>query len=1494
MEENNVKVKSKAKITVVVLIAFLLLCAAVGSAFLLMQKKNNVDNGEVVIKYEEKETAADEATLRKLLAHESDMIIEVTEDIMISQPITVKGGKRLTGDGTISMALYVEPYQYMLVVDKDSNLELDGVTIDGNGSSNCVKVEKNAQCSLMSGKLTYGCPTVIESFGDVYIKGGAIVDAVGTGVYVHSTGKVYMTAGSVSGCIDCGIEGAVDSYISVSEKAVLHDNMEYFIYSKGTCDITGGDFRDAQSDMVYTSGVMNVKYEGDEKDGMLKWHDIKGCAFIVGNGGELNVEKLHVTDVENRIVSTSAGKNVANISNCLFENIGGAAVYVRADANLKNVDIKNAGYGSKSAGTGGNSGIMVIETGKVNIDNVTITGTVKDGIQNGGGIVTGKNLVVNSAGRIGINSYKLNDVEGSVKLDNVTINGAKSNGLHVEASTLTVTNAKIKDVGGEGARAQKAGKLNITNIEIKNAKGRNITSYDAGSKVVVKNAKTVGGQRGIGAFGGNVTATKVSIDSPTEYGVTASKKSNVNVTDVTIKNSAKTAVNANDAVITMDKAIIENQKEEAGLNADYSGKITLKDADIKFAKGIEGDIDGVRAVGPATITLENVDVVNAPRSAVYSNGAQAKITVKNVTATGGKRGIQIFKGGQIEGETISITSPTEYGVTCGDKGSIFTLTNLTVTDCGKHAVNVYDSAVAEVTGGTFTKTADLGVYVGNKGKLTLNDVAVSNTKNSGMMNENATLVVKIGSIKGAGGHGVYTSKGGQTTLKNFTTTDGKRGIQVFTGGKVTGEVVTILSPTEHGVACGGEGSCVDITNLTVSRKGDSGASSGEHAINVYEGAIAKVTKGTLVSPGVNGVNVDKGAQLTLDNVKVEKAGAHAVYTEKATLVLKGTIEIIEPKNRGLVNYGGIVDAKDAIVNVNNPGEFGVATNVSTKKVKVDEVETTVETPGTTTIGELNISSAGEEKKAYSSMTVNGVGTVVTVYKGEITDSWKHGINVEKGTLNLSNFKINNSGQEKADNGEYDGVQAQAASTINLSGVEVTGGSNGVNISKSGNVTGSDTVTIKSPAMHGVKCKGGNFTLVDLKVTNSGSHGVNLEDSASGTMTGGKIEDSGKNGIYLYDKNSSLNVGNMEITGCGAKGIEVNKFATATLSGTVQIKNSNKENLYLHNTSTVNVDGTLNMTGGNTYSLAVYGESTVNGDTNNSKITIATPKSFGVFIADAGSLLKVNNMELTNCQNHGIFIKDKGQAEFNGSVSIQGANSGDYDCLYVTGASSQATVNGTLTTTGGRYGLGIFSGGKVIKGENYSKIEINSSRKHGAVVMNNSELNVGAMTLNTCGGNGIHMQYDKPTVKLTGQVDMSNINGNGVDVYHGDLKAESATINVTTAQYGLRARGSSVTNIAILNINGAKGHSAVRAQDTAKVTINGGTIQNSNQYGVNVLGNAILTMSKVIITNSKNADLIWQGNSSKLNLSSDVTYTSSGKLSDDGTTLDNAAKPNGTI
>lgn len=1508
MEDNNVKVKSKAKIALVALTTFLLLCAiACVGVFLSPKEDEVVKVPEEITESGTERTAADEGALRKLLLEESELVIEVTEDIVADETFTVKGTKTLTGKGSISMELYVAPYQYLLMVDKEAHLTLDGVTVDGNGSTNCVKVEKGAQLTCLSGELTYGCPAIIESFGDVYIKGGSITDAIGTGVYIHGGGNLYMTAGTIQGCVDCGVENAVGSYMSISEQAILQDNMEYFVYNRGTCDITGGILRQAKSDMVYTSGIMNVKYQG-EAGGMLEWYDIQGCGFVVGDGGELNADGVHIKDVGNRAITTAAGKSISNISNSLFENTKGDSVYVRTEVNLKNVEIKNSNL----------SGIRLIETGKAHIENVTVTGTVKDGIQNGGGVVTGKNFVVNKAGRIGVNSYKDKDVAGSVTLQNVTVNGTeKSNGLHVETSTLTVSNAKIKNTGNEGARAQKAGTLKLTNVEIQNAKGHNIASYDEGSKVIVQNAKTTGGKRGIGAFGGDVKATKVTINSPIEYGVTGSKKSVVEITDLTIKDSGKTGVNANNATINIVNATIQDPKATAGVNADYNGKVTLKNADIKFTEGTTGKIDGVKAGNtakegsPATITLEKVNIVNVPQHGMYALGAKAKILVTDVTTTGGKRGIQIYKGGQVEGKNVSITAPKEYGVTCGDKGSGFNLTKLTITGCGKHGVNVYDSAVATVADATITKPEDLGVFVGNKGKLTLNKATITKTKNAALMNSNGSLTLIGGIVDEAGKDSVHTFGGGLTkltdvevknstehniridntgskcVLKNVTTTGGKRGIQIWSGATVEGEKVTINSPAQYGITCGDEGSGFDIKDLTVTDNGN-------HALNVYGGAAATVTDGTL-----------------------KNAAEHGAYVEKAILTLKGTLKIESPSQRGIINVGGTVDAENATVDIDNPGAYGVSTNVSSEKVQIEGEEKTVETPGTTTIGRLEVSSAGEESNAYSSMTVNGVGTVVTVLEGEIVDSWKHGINVEKGTLNLSNFKISGSGQKKGNDETYDGVQAQTMSTINLKNIEITGGSYGINIFSGGKVIDSEKVTIISPAVHGVACtnEGSSFDIKGLSINSSenggyssGNHAIKVNDKAQGTVDGGTITNPKGEGA-LVDSNAQLTLKNqVNITFDASRtddrqGIKACNSATVTLSN-VKIVDAPKNGIQIWSKADV---------------------------VNSDNVTITEPNNYGVWSSDAGSTFNITNLIINrkgdtglSSGNDAIYVSYGAEGTVKGGTITNPKGDGakvreatatleNVKVIFAQGRENadiagvrarnkaKVTLKGVEVENAPRDGVVIWSQSEILEASNTVSIKspkrygiwcgddgsafnitnltVASSGDSGVNVYSKGAGTINGGTINGTGNHGVHLT-GSAQVTLKGILNINSVSQRGLYNESGTVYGSEATVNITNSgNYGLSAKGS--TTIGVLNVTGAQGSCAVTANNKGTVlTINGGTILNSNKVGVNAAGGTIVNLTNCKIQNSGTFDLQAEASNSTINLKN--TEYNKSKVNNQGT------------
>lgn len=440
---------------------------------------------------------------------------------------------------------------------------------------------------------------------------------------------------------------------------------------------------------------------------------------------------------------------------------------------------------------------------------------------------------------------------------------------------------------------------------------------------------------------------------------------------------------------------------------------------------------GYRAVNnvAGTVTATNVIIEGATHCGLYiDNGGYASLS--NVEIKGGQRGIQLYDGGDLEGNVVKIYSPTLYGIACGNDGndgdsintgSSFDIEDLTVNGSTSHAVNVYGKSEVKITKGEITNSKGHGVNV-QASTATLNDVDI-------IFDENTT-----GDIQGLYAYkeatlGASTVYLNNVTIKNAPT----NGIQIYQGSNVIGKTVTITSPGTYGIKCGDSGSGFNLEDLTVSESGSIG-------LNVYSSSSATVKNGTIEKPGGHGVNLDKGSTLTLDGAVIEfakeKTGdCDGVYlTSLSTLYLQGEVFVTEaPRHgvwvngagssatikdilninsvgqRGLYNSSGTINGSDSTVNITDSGNYGVSTNG---------------TAGSTTIGTLNVTRAG----GNCAVTANGAGTIITIHGGKIIDSAKVGINAAGGTtVNLTNYTIQNSGT-------FD-LQAEASNaTINLTNV----------------------------------------------------------------------------------------------------------------------------------------------------------------------------------------------------------------------------------------------------------------------------------------------------------------------------------------------------------------------------------------------------------------------------------------------------------------------------
>ena len=159
MDSNNVKPKNKAKITVALLILFLVICATGMSAMYFLKKHNQIGESASTEETQNEQdlsgdiTVSNETELRKALAANTESTITLTKEIVVDKAFTVNGNKTLLGTGKIVMALYSEAYQHLLHVQTGATLVLDGLTLDGNGIAGGVKVDQGGELTYLSGDI---------------------------------------------------------------------------------------------------------------------------------------------------------------------------------------------------------------------------------------------------------------------------------------------------------------------------------------------------------------------------------------------------------------------------------------------------------------------------------------------------------------------------------------------------------------------------------------------------------------------------------------------------------------------------------------------------------------------------------------------------------------------------------------------------------------------------------------------------------------------------------------------------------------------------------------------------------------------------------------------------------------------------------------------------------------------------------------------------------------------------------------------------------------------------------------------------------------------------------------------------------------------------------------------------------------------------------------------------------------------------------------------
>jgi hypothetical protein len=995
-----------------------------------------------------------------------------------------------------------------VIVTGSGTITITGVA--GEGVSRGIAVEDAGSTiqALGTGALnlfaTGGAPGSLREMGGFAMKAGGavlapggadinvVVDSVGADLFVLDT-----DAGTLSGTGNLTIRPAIASTsigigggtgtlnIDDTELSKLADGFSSITIgdaAAGTVSISSSAFQD---DVTIVGGDINVT-------GAVSNNVNEGISLNATDGVTLNanvtVTGSGAIDIDaGRQISVNGGGAVASASGAitLDANVSGLAtgyftgVFVANTASVSSTtgDITVTGRGGDAAANG-NHGVQVEDTAAITSlgGNITLTG------QAGGtgatnfheGVIIGGDVTTTGSGNI-----TLNGTGGSTSTGGVNI------GVDLISATVSAVNGTvtINGVSGVGSSSDA--------IRLVNFGGGSAVVTTTGSGAIVLTANESAGS-GVGlnaggaasGIGGAGTAGDISITTDTiSLAVPVQSSGSLTISPRTA--STTVGIGGGAGTLNLDDT-------ELGLLADGFSAITIGDsvtgtvtidssAFVDDVTIVGGDVN---VTGAVTNQIdESVSLQSGNTATISSSIASTGTASVNVAAT---RNIVLQAGSSVTTVDGDITVDANVGGTSTGNFVGVLVSNATIQSTGTGNIAILG------TGGDASGGFQHGVQVRNGG-----DIIGSTT---GLL-----TVTGTGGGTGAGSqsHGVFVEDAGSTI-----TSTGADVSVTGTGGAADGPANTgVYVYTSGQIASGGAGT------VTVTGTGGSGA--GDINTGVYVSITGQITSGgsgavTVVGTAGSGSGRNDGVGASTSNAMITSGGGDVSVTGTAGT---GTNSVgVGLEFTGQINSGGAGDVSIATDNLNVPSGSIAGTGMLT---------ITPLTPSTTIglgagAGTLNLDGTelANITSGFSSITIgdatNGTGAVdidsstftdnVTIVGGSIavTELFA-GTNAV--TLTARSGAITDGGDVGADVTAFSltasatagiGTGANSIETV-VSNLEASGGTGGVNVSNTGNLTvGGVGATV------GVSATGGDITITasgpltaNEAVINSGGGSINL-------------------------------------------------------------------------------------------------------------------------------------------------------------------------------------------------------------------------------------------------------------------------------------------------------------------------------------------------------------------------------------------------------------------
>lgn len=394
----------------------------------------------------------------------------------------------------------------------------------------------------------------------------------------------------------------------------------------------------------------------------------------------------------------------------------------------------------------------------------------------------------------------------------------------------------------------------------------------------------------------------------------------------------------NGAVVTAVDCDIADASQSAVFVDGASTSLTLSNSRIRDARASDDfHTTGLWVANGAHLASAGVSVSGTFDWGLYASGAGTTVslsdsTFSDIVAAEEGYGLVATEGAQLSVTRSDIARVSSSGVAARDAGTVVEMTACTISDvlpsvsAGGAGVEVGDGAAFSADDLVIERSSDIGVYLHDGATGTLSNTRVSDvsTKDGiafGIVIENGAVAnitsSTVDAISGVG-IGIHFA-GAALALSDSVVVDTSagdvhhgNGIQVYGGGKLTAERVSVLGTVGVGLNVEGSGSTVTLTDSEVSGTLSSAEGDAGNGVQVHDGATLTGSGVSLVDnhsvgliAGDPGASVHLTDSFILDTVRGRESGcAMGLATQDDGEVFGERLTIAGTQGPGLYTYGG--------------------------------------------------------------------------------------------------------------------------------------------------------------------------------------------------------------------------------------------------------------------------------------------------------------------------------------------------------------------------------------------------------------------------------------------------------------------------------------------------------------------------------------------------------------------------------------------------------------